>query len=270
MAVAAGARSRRRARATTSASPCTGTASWLVRSSCWRRLGLAERAGHVDLTRFAQGMMLLPALDGGRWDECVRLADAFIAECEAGAPHTLQASAHCHRGSIRLARDDLEGAVADAERALELAREVQQPDRMFQSLAFAVRAFAGSGAPERAREHASEFDFLALGGDAHRRRGRPSISPGQHRTSDTPTNSIGCSRVRSGRRSGSRHAGDREGRVRGSRGVVRGDGNSAARGVRAPPRGRDARRERSARPGRRAARAGARILSYGRRKPMSP
>ncbi len=45
---------------------------------------LAERAGHVDLTRFGQGMMLLPALDSGRWDDCVRLADAFIAECEAG------------------------------------------------------------------------------------------------------------------------------------------------------------------------------------------
>jgi class 3 adenylate cyclase/tetratricopeptide (TPR) repeat protein len=127
-------------------------------------LALAERAGHVDLMRFGRGMMMLPALDGGRWDDCVRLADAFIAECEAGAPHTLQASVHCHRGSIRLARDDLEGAVGDAERALELARDVQQPDRVFQSLGFAVRALAASGALERARALASEFDFLTLGG----------------------------------------------------------------------------------------------------------
>jgi hypothetical protein len=109
-------------------------------------------------------MMLLPALDSGHWDDCVRLADVFVAECEAGAPHTLQASVHCHRGSIRLARDDMKGAVADAERALELARDVQQPDRVFQSLAFAVRAFAAFGALERARELASEFDFLTLGG----------------------------------------------------------------------------------------------------------
>ena len=127
-------------------------------------LGLAERSGHVDMARFTRGMVLLPALDGGRWNECVRLADAFIAECEAGAPHTLQASVHCHRGSIRLARDEMEGAVADAERALELARDVQQPDRVFQSLAFAVRAFAAFGALERARELAAEFDFLTLGG----------------------------------------------------------------------------------------------------------
>ena len=123
---------------------------------------LAERAGQVDLTRFGRAMMLLPALDGGHWDDCVRLADAFIAECEAGGGHTLQASAHCHRGGIRLARDELEGAVADAERALELAREVRQADRVFQSLAFAVRAFAASGALERARERVSEFDFLTL------------------------------------------------------------------------------------------------------------
>jgi len=39
---------------------------------------------------------------------------------------------------------------------------VQQPDRVFQSLAFAVRAFAASGALERARKHASDFDFLSL------------------------------------------------------------------------------------------------------------
>jgi tetratricopeptide (TPR) repeat protein len=123
---------------------------------------LSERAGHVDLMRFGQGMMLLPALDGGRWDDCVRLADAFIAECEAGAGHTLQASAHCHRGIIRLARNETDGAVADAERALELAAEVRQPDRVFQSLAFAVRAFAASGALDRARKHASDFDFLSL------------------------------------------------------------------------------------------------------------
>ena len=125
---------------------------------------LAERAGHVDLMRFGRGMMLLPALDSGRWDDCVRLADMFIAECEAGAGHTLQASAHCHRGSIRLARDEIEGAVADAERALELAAEVRQADRVFQSLAFAVRAFVTSGELERARELASDFDFFTLGG----------------------------------------------------------------------------------------------------------
>ena len=124
---------------------------------------LAERAGDVDLVRFGRGMMLLPALDGGRWDECVLLADEFIAECDATGGHTLQASTHCHRGSIRLARDDLEGAIADAERALELAQGVQQPDRVFQSLAFAVRAFVDAGALERAREHVSDFDFQAYG-----------------------------------------------------------------------------------------------------------
>ncbi|MEO5576576.1 MAG: AAA family ATPase [Gaiellaceae bacterium] len=123
---------------------------------------LADRAGHVDMLRFGRGMMMLPALDGGSWDECIRIADAFIAECEASGGHTLQASVHCHRGSIRFARGDMAGAVADAERALELAREVRQADRTFQSLAYAVRAFAEAGELERARELASQFDFLAL------------------------------------------------------------------------------------------------------------
>jgi predicted ATPase/class 3 adenylate cyclase len=124
----------------------------------------AERAGHADMLRFARGMMLLPSFDHGRWDECVRLADAFIAECEAGSPHTLQASIHCHRGAIRLARGELEAAVADADRALELGYQVQQPDRIFQSLAFAVRAYAAAGDVERAQHLASEFDLRTLGG----------------------------------------------------------------------------------------------------------
>ncbi len=123
---------------------------------------LAERAGAVDLMRFGQGMRVLAAFDGGRWDEAVVMADAFIAECEAKGGHTQQASVHCYRGSIRLAVDDTLGAVADAERALELALVVRQPDRIFQSLAFAVRAFSAAGAIGRAREQAADFDFRAL------------------------------------------------------------------------------------------------------------
>ncbi len=123
---------------------------------------LADRAGHADMTRFMRAMQMLRPLDDGRWDECLRMTDAFIAECEAGAPHTQQAGVHSYRGTIRLGRDDLAGAVADAERALDLAHEVAQPDRMFQSLAFAVRAFAEAGEDERARQKASEFDFRAL------------------------------------------------------------------------------------------------------------
>lgn len=127
---------------------------------------LAERAGVVDMMRFGRGMRVLSAFDGGRWDEGVPLADAFIAECDATGGHTQQASVHCYRGGIRLARDDIGGAVADAERALELAFVVRQPDRVFQSLAFAVRAFSAAGATERAREQAADFDFRAL--DARR------------------------------------------------------------------------------------------------------
>ena len=122
---------------------------------------LAEQAGNVDMARFGKAMMLLPAHDDGRWDDCVRLADAFIAECEAGRPHTAQASVHCHRGSIRLARNETEVAIGDAERALELVRDSRQPDRVFLALEFAARVFAESGAVERARGHAA--DFLSLG-----------------------------------------------------------------------------------------------------------
>jgi class 3 adenylate cyclase/tetratricopeptide (TPR) repeat protein len=124
--------------------------------------GLAKRGGHIDQLRFGRAMALLAPLDRGHWDEALRIADAFIAESEAGGGHTMQASVHCVRGVVRLARGDTAGALEDAEQALALVRDVRQADRTFQALAYAARAFAEVGELERARTVAAEFDLLAL------------------------------------------------------------------------------------------------------------
>ena len=57
----------------------------------------------------------------GEWGEALRRADAVIGLWEAGTTTNTIVQAHIVRGEIRMARDDPAGAVADVDRALELA-----------------------------------------------------------------------------------------------------------------------------------------------------
>jgi class 3 adenylate cyclase/tetratricopeptide (TPR) repeat protein len=66
----------------------------------------------------------------GRWQEALDAADEFIAAVEAGSPHYMAPSCYMTRAQIRLARDDLAGARADADRALELARVANDPQML--------------------------------------------------------------------------------------------------------------------------------------------
>ena len=47
----------------------------------------------------------------GHWDDALRSADDFIAECEAGSPHYLEPAMRDTRGLIRLALDDVRMAL---------------------------------------------------------------------------------------------------------------------------------------------------------------
>jgi len=98
-------------------------------------LEAGERFGDANIARFARGNLIPVACIRGEWDECVRNADAFIAECEQGAPHVLEGPARQFRGYIRLARGEREPAFDDLDRALELARGTgEDPDTMVPAL----------------------------------------------------------------------------------------------------------------------------------------
>ncbi len=83
---------------------------------------LSERLGDRSSLRFVRTNIAWSAYMCGRWDESLAEVNAFIAECEAGSPHTNEAMARMVRGSIREARGDAAGALADHRRAVELAR----------------------------------------------------------------------------------------------------------------------------------------------------
>ena len=83
--------------------------------------GLAydERFGSPGLARFARGGLTSSAYMVGDWVEAQRAADAFLAECEA-TPHYMEPQTRVFRALMRLARDDVDGALADIERGLAL------------------------------------------------------------------------------------------------------------------------------------------------------
>ncbi len=86
----------------------------------------------------------------GEWDKVVPFADEFIAECEAGAAHADESDQRAFRATIRLARDDVEGALADCEKAVAHARYVGRPDIAPEVLAAAAAIYLELDRPEEA------------------------------------------------------------------------------------------------------------------------
>ena len=119
-------------------------------------LAVASHFGLVGSQRWSRGM--LPAVQYilGRWDEALAGADAFIAEVEAGSPHYLAAYCYATRAQIRPGRDDVSGALADTERALELARMNKHPQDILTTLATSAHVLRESGETERAALLADE------------------------------------------------------------------------------------------------------------------
>ena len=122
---------------------------------------IARRFGDGVNARWLRGQEPFAAYALGRWDEALRGADEFIAECEAGSPHYLENSNRRTRGLIRAARGDPDGALADLRRALELAREAKDPQARLPALDLCVGPFEALGFLDDARELVREAIELA-------------------------------------------------------------------------------------------------------------
>ena len=118
---------------------------------------VAVRMGDRETERFSRGNVIWTTWALGRWDEALDAAEAFIAECESGSPHYLEPIALGTRAEIRLGRGDVEAALADFARALDLARQARDVQTRFPSLATSVRAHAILGRIDEARLLAREF-----------------------------------------------------------------------------------------------------------------
>ena len=129
----------------------------------WREgKDVADRLGNATVGRYISGVVVWADHDAGNWDEALRAADAFIAECEAGSSHYLEGDAHGLRARILFARDEVEEALAAAARAVELGRKAKDPQAMRPALGVHMRINLRLGRIAEARAAAREL--LSLGG----------------------------------------------------------------------------------------------------------
>src|SRR6266498_2647821 len=98
----------------------------------------------------------------GRWDQAVGVVDALVAS-PGGEGHYLEWECRVWRGRIRLARGDLDGALADSAAALELARRTADPMALNPACAFRACALLAAGREGAARAMTGEL-LAGLGG----------------------------------------------------------------------------------------------------------
>ncbi|MFN2468967.1 MAG: AAA family ATPase [Gaiellaceae bacterium] len=116
----------------------------------------AERFGDARGLRWLAAERLYEDYWTGDWDAAGRTAESLIAEAEGGTEHYMESDCRLVRAWIRLARGDGSGAVADTERALELAREGNDPQALLPALALNARALLADE-PEQAVRVAREL-----------------------------------------------------------------------------------------------------------------
>jgi class 3 adenylate cyclase/tetratricopeptide (TPR) repeat protein len=117
--------------------------------------GLAKRFGLGDLARKIEAERAWELYVRGRWDEGSALADELIAGFEK-EPYFMEGVCRGVRGCMRLAFGDLEGAQADARRAIELARIGKDPQIVLPALALGARVYC-STEPGRANDLIGEL-----------------------------------------------------------------------------------------------------------------
>ena len=86
---------------------------------------VSERLGDTERVRFAWAHIAAEMFAHGDWDEALEIADDFLADCDAGHGHVQEPGTRILRAWMHLGRGDSEGALADAERTLALARAAQ-------------------------------------------------------------------------------------------------------------------------------------------------
>src|SRR5581483_1922972 len=124
----------------------------------WRQaLAESEQYGQTGFSRWFRGVGIGAEVESGEWQGALARAGAFIAEIEGGSPHYLASECYRGRALIRLGRGDEDGAVADAEESLDLARRATDPQARFPGQATAAHVFAELGDRDRAVETVADF-----------------------------------------------------------------------------------------------------------------
>jgi class 3 adenylate cyclase/tetratricopeptide (TPR) repeat protein len=125
-------------------------------------IAAGERFGERVMVRALHANLPWQYVETGDWEKALRLADEFISEVEAGAPSLHAANCYIARTWIRLARDDLEGALHDASTTVALDREHVEPKQLSGSLAILGRVLVAAGRHDEASAVADEVLEIVL------------------------------------------------------------------------------------------------------------
>ncbi len=124
----------------------------------------AARFGQTTLERWFLGQVRDDFVLGD-WDTALASANEFLAGVESGQSHYLAAPNYVDRAWIRMARDEVEEARADCERALDASRRVRDPQNRMTAVMGCAGVFHELGDDGRAAALASEaLPQLAAGG----------------------------------------------------------------------------------------------------------
>ena len=96
----------------------------------------------------------------GHWDRALESANDFIAECEAGSPHTLELFVREERAGLLLARGDRDGALGDLARVRELGELRSDPFEHLGRLALTAALYADLDQMDEARTLAAQIPSL--------------------------------------------------------------------------------------------------------------
>ena len=115
-----------------------------------RNLGYVQRYGIEGGITWNKAEVAFDLSLVGRWDESLEILDAEIARMEAGVEHYLEVQHRQSRARIRLGRGDADGALADAERGVEVGRSARDPQALLPNLAERSRVLLLVGRTEEA------------------------------------------------------------------------------------------------------------------------
>jgi class 3 adenylate cyclase/tetratricopeptide (TPR) repeat protein len=112
-------------------------------------IAFAERFGQAGYVRWYRAAMSR-RYEFGDWDGAFNVVGSLLAEVEAGSPFYLAPQCYMIRAYIRIGRDDVEGALTDTERAIDLVRSVKDPQEFFLTLSQGAQVFLECGDRMRA------------------------------------------------------------------------------------------------------------------------
>jgi class 3 adenylate cyclase/tetratricopeptide (TPR) repeat protein len=117
----------------------------------------AERFGHLAHVQWMNAELVAESYWRGQWNAALELADGFLSEIGVSGGHFMEGYCRDVRARIRLARDDVGGALAESDKALECARASNQPQMLCPALAVRARVLA---ADDRHGDAADAVDEL--------------------------------------------------------------------------------------------------------------